>query len=208
MTNFIQQIKANLQKPLPGRKAQNEMAHAVRKQPILVPKDARKAGVLALLYPKVGEWHIILIERESSNPNDRHGGQISFPGGTKEASDSSLAFTALRETHEEVGVHPDGVTVLGPVTPLYIPVSNFEVFPFLAYMTETPVFKPQETEVRSILEIPIKHFLKPETIQQTNLQISKNMTLQNVVYYDVKGHILWGATAMMLSEILEIIPRL
>ncbi len=204
MTNLIHQIRSNLQHPLPGLIAQNKMAHAVRKHIPPVPVHARAAGVLALLYPKADDWHIVLIERESSsNPNDRHAGQISFPGGTKEETDPSLEFTALREAHEEIGIHTEDVTILGPATSLYIPVSNFQVFPYLAYMTTAPSFMPQESEVRSILEVPIKHFTKNDTIQQTDLKVSKNMTLRKVPCYNLNGHILWGATAMILSEILE-----
>ncbi len=211
MNHLIENIKANLQAPLPGTTAQFKMAHAVRKHavPPRPPANARIACVLALLYPKNEEWHIVLIERESSsNPNDRHSGQISFPGGQQEDSDPTKAFTALRETEEEIGVDPETVEMLGPTTSLYIPVSNFNVFPFLGYTQATPQFTPQESEVRSIVEVPLAHLQDPNTIKRTDIQVSQNMILRNVPYYDIEGHLLWGATAMMMSELLEVVGEL
>lgn len=202
--NLIHILKSNLKKPLPGKTAQDKMSHAVRKHATLIPKDARKAGVLGLLYPKKEEWHIVLIERQSSHPDDKHGGQISFPGGMEEVNDPSLGFTAMRETFEEIGIPTKNINLLGPTTPMYIPVSNFQVFPFLGYLEETPVFQRQPSEVRSILEVPISHFSKPGMLKKRDLKISKNMTLKNVPYYDIEGHILWGATAMMIREMLEL----
>ena len=184
------------------------MAHAVRQHLVDPPPSARIACVLALLYPKADDWHIVFIERESSNPNDRHGGQISFPGGKQDATDPSLEYTALREAHEEVGIHPPDVTVLGQISPLYISVSNFHVFPFLGYMTKTPEFIPQEGEVRSILEVPFSHFRQPDIIQHTHINLSPHLTLRNVPYYNLGGRVLWGATAMMMSELLEVIGEL
>jgi 8-oxo-dGTP pyrophosphatase MutT (NUDIX family) len=202
---LIHHIQFKLQQTLPGKAAQDRMSHAIRRHATLVPEDARTACVLALLYPKKDTWHIVLIERQSSHPDDKHGGQIGFPGGTQEQSDPSLSATALRETHEEIGIPEKDITLLGAITPLYIPVSNFQVFPFLGYLQQTPVFRPQPSEVRSILEVPIHHFSKPEIIKTTDLKVSKNMTLKNVPYYDVEGHILWGATAMMMSEVVEVV---
>jgi len=202
--DLLQKIKTNLKSPLPGKTAQDKMSHAIRKHATNVPKDARTACVMGLLYPKNEEWHIVLIERQSSHPDDKHGGQISFPGGMQEASDPSLEYTALRETYEEIGIPINQITLLGPTTSLYIPVSNFQVFPFMGYLENTPVFQPQPSEVRSILEIPISHFLNTETLKTKDMKISKNMTLKNVPYYDIQGHVLWGATAMMIREMLEV----
>ncbi len=202
--NLIQKIKTNLQATLPGKTAQDKMSHAIRKHATNLPEDARTACVLALLYPKNEQWHIAFIERQSSHPDDKHGGQISFPGGMQESTDPSLEYTALREAFEEIGVPMEAVKVLGPTTPLYIPVSNFQVFPFIGYVETTPTFQPQPSEVRSILEVPIKDFSKPETLKTRDMKISKNMTLKKVPYYDVEDHVLWGATAMMLREMLEI----
>ncbi|MFK7807796.1 MAG: CoA pyrophosphatase [Saprospiraceae bacterium] len=202
--NLIETIKQNIQNPLPGRDAQNKMSHAIRKHATLVPENARKAAVLGMLYPKREEWHIALIERQSSHPDDKHGGQISFPGGMHEMSDPSLQYTALRETFEEIGVPVDDINPLGPLTPMYIPVSNFQVYPFLGHLEELPLFQPQPSEVRSILEVPIHQFSNPEILKTKDIKVSERMTLKNVPYYDIQGHTLWGATAMMIREMLEV----
>ncbi|HHS95411.1 MAG TPA: CoA pyrophosphatase [Phaeodactylibacter sp.] len=203
MQSFIEQIKKNFQKPLPGTAAQNKMAHMVRRHYRAAHTDARKAAVLGLLYPKGKDWHIVFIERQSSHPGDRHAGQIGFPGGTQEAFDHSIADTALRETEEEIGIPRQDIHLLGATTPLYIPVSNFEVFPFMGYLTQYPTFRPQASEVRAILEVPISHFSHPDTLKKKDIAISPNMTLRHVPFYDLQGKTLWGATAMMVSEMLE-----
>ncbi|MEM9917107.1 MAG: CoA pyrophosphatase [Bacteroidota bacterium] len=206
-STFIQQLQRSMSQPLPGPEAHYKMAHVGRNLAPKVPSNARIACVLQLLYPVDRDWHIVLIERQSSNRNDRHSGQISFPGGGYEASDETLVNGALREAWEEVGVEPKKVSVLGALTELYIPVSNFLVHPFLGYTTERPDFRRQESEVRSILEVPLSWLQNPESVQKTDLPINKQLVLKDVPHFNVKGHIVWGATAMMLSELLEIAQR-
>lgn len=203
---LITTLEEKLQRgTLPGREVQYQMAHVIRRRYEPVPAQARKAGVLALFYPKDSDWHIVLIERNSSHPDDRHGGQISFPGGKFEEGDRSLADTALREAHEEVGVDPGTVQLIGELTELYIPVSNFLVKPYVGYTTVTPRFRPQLSEVRAIVETPVELLKRPEARRSTDLQLAENITLRNVPYFDVGGKIVWGATAMMLNELLEVI---
>lgn len=205
MQAFIKQVRTNFQNPLPGQAAQYKMAHVVRHSYKPAPETATLASTLALFYPKKSEWHIVLIERVSSNPNDRHKGQISFPGGRFDDTDKDPSYTALRETYEEVGVAPDQVNLLGKLTDLYIPVSNFLVKPFVGFTEDTPKFIPQISEVKSILEIPLDLFLDKATIQKKDLKIANNITLRKVPYYNVYGKVVWGATAMMISELLEVI---
>lgn len=202
---MINLIEKRLRQELPGRPAQYKMAHAVRTNYPPPPPDARIACVMALLYPKADDWHLVLIERMSNNPNDRHGGQISFPGGSMDKTDHSLVDCALRETHEEIGVPENKIKVLGQLTDLYIPVSNFQVHPFVGALDYTPQFIPQPSEVKSILEAPLKQFQNPDTIQKTDLRLSGNIILKNVPYYNINKHVVWGATAMMLSEFLEVL---
>jgi len=204
MDTFIKNIAKKLEQPLPGQEAQFRMAHIARRNAAQTPPNARQAAVLALFFPKNANWHLVFIERDASNPNDRHGGQISFPGGKYEEGDQTLENTALREAHEEVGVDAQKVTLLGALTSLYIPVSNFQVNPFVGVADYEPTFSPQIEEVSSILEVPF-YLLQDQDIQKvTNLQISHNLSLQGVPYFDVFGKVLWGATAMMLSELLEV----
>jgi 8-oxo-dGTP pyrophosphatase MutT (NUDIX family) len=205
MQDLIHKIQSGLQQPLPGIAAHNKMAHAARQTKFDVPTNARQASVLALLYPKLEEWHIVLIERTSRNPNDQHKGQISFPGGSHDASDPDFKFTALREAEEEVGVDPNDIQILGELTDLYIPVSNFNVNPFVGFMEYTPSFIPQESEVASILEVPFQRFISPNIRQKTNINITPQITLKEVPYFNIDNKVLWGATAMMMSELIDIV---
>jgi len=205
MQDLIHKIQSGLQHPLPGVTAHNKMAHAARRAKFDVPDNARQASVLALLYPKLEEWHIVFIERTSRNPNDQHKGQISFPGGSYDVSDPDFKFTALREANEEIGVDPNDIQILGELTDLYIPVSNFNVNPFVGLMNYRPSFIPQESEVASILEIPFQTFLNPNIRQKTNIKITPQITMKDVPYFNIDNKILWGATAMMMSELIEVI---
>lgn len=205
--DFITGLSNKLQQPLPGQEAQFKMAHLARRNAVPPPPNARQAAVLALFFPKNKDWHLVFIERDNSNPNDRHGGQISFPGGKYEEGDASLQYTAIREAHEEVGVHPEKVEIIGELTDLYIPVSNFKVNPFVGFVDYTPTFRPQVEEVSDVLEVPFK-LLRDYSIQKTtDLRIANNITLRGVPYFDIFGKVLWGATAMMLSELLEVIKH-
>lgn len=205
MDTFIQQLKAALQRPLPGREAQFRMAHVGRRAYMEAPADARKAGVLALLFPHDSIWHITLIERTAHNPNDRHSGQISFPGGSFDPDqDASLLHTALREAHEEIGIAPHNIEVLGPLTDLYIPVSNFHVFPFVAFMQSRPVFMPQADEVRAILTAPFSFFADEKSVQITELALGNGFILKDVPCFMVEGRVMWGATAMIMSELTAV----
>lgn len=199
-------LQDRLRGPLPGQTAQFRMAHAIRQQVPPPPSSAKIASVLALFYPKNERWHLVLIERVSHNPNDRHGGQISFPGGRREPQDPDLAYTAIRETEEEVGVQGKDVELIGALTELYIPVSNFLVHPFVGRIDYRPNFRPQETEVAGILEIPFEEFTKPESLRYKDMTVGAGLKLSNVPYYHIQDRVVWGATAMMLSELLEVMP--
>lgn len=202
--SFIQAIAGQLRQPLPGQAAQFRMAHVVRQQAVEPPPNARQAGVLALFYPHLSDWHLVFIERQPHHGHDRHAGQISFPGGKLEETDASLQETALREAEEEVGVPAQSIEVLGKLTELYIPVSNFQVHPYVGFTTERPDFVPDTEEVSAILEVPFEHLANAATRRKTNLQLAANITLKGVPYFDVEGKILWGATAMMVSELLAV----
>ena len=136
---------------------------------------------------------------------DIHSGQISFPGGRYEESDNTLEYCALRETEEEVGVSIDEVTVIGQLSELYIPVSNFQVYPFVGYVKSTPIFVPQPSEVQHVIEVPIE-MLKDVSNQKTiDYRVRKNIILKNTPYFDFYGNMVWGATAMMLSEFRAVV---
>ena len=206
-SSFIKNLKTSLQNPLPGIEAQLRMAHVARHQAKPAPNNAKMASVLALLYPRKHQWHIVLIERVT-HASDRHSGQISLPGGRYDQTDDSLAFTALREAHEEVGVKIQNIHLLGPLTSLYIPVSNFLVHPFVGFTKNQPIFTPELQEVKSILEVPLSDFLQSGKQKIKNLEINAQITLQNVPYFDVQEKTIWGATAMILSELSEVVKRM
>ena len=207
MDNFIDALRHRLNGPLPGRVAQMKMASLRRLQELgpypVPPPDARVACVLNLLHWNDGAWRTVLIQR-TENPRDRHGGQVSFPGGRWEEGDGQLANVALREADEEVGVPAQAVEILGQLTDLYIPVSNFLVHPFVGILHGAPEFWPQPGEVESILTPELGIFSRPENKKTTDLTVGNGVTIKSVPYFDVDGRIVWGATAMILSEFLEV----
>lgn len=192
------------EEPLPGASAQQTMAPPQRGKYADPPPNARRASVLVLLYPLAGQLQLLYIQR-TSPANDRHAGQISFPGGSVEAGDKDAAATALREAEEEVGIPREAVELLGPLTPLYIPVSNFLVDPFVGYLPERPSFVLQESEVARILELPLAAFLKTDARQVGERQLVNGMRLKNIPFWAIDGEEVWGATAMMTGELVVLL---
>ena len=170
----------------------------VTRRPAGTPGQPRQGAVLLLLYCKNNAWHVVLTRRRENLQS--HAGQISFPGGRREAQES-LAATALRETHEEVGIPPAGVRLLGQLTTLYIPPSDFEVHPFVGWHSQPVTMHPDPAEVAEILEVPLAHLLDPATQQSEQWEL-RGMAVE-VPFYQVGPHKVWGATAMMLSEFME-----
>ncbi|MFK8005705.1 MAG: CoA pyrophosphatase [Saprospiraceae bacterium] len=201
---MIDNIRQKLAQTLPGRTAQLAMAPALRQHYKGASDDATVACVLVLLFPKNDQWHFTLIQR-MPHEKDRHSGQISFPGGRLEEDDESLLAGALREAEEEVGVPRDEINVLGRLTELYIPVSNFLVHPFVGFLEKPPEFVPQPSEVDNILEIPVAELNKNENKKIRDIKGGKNIILKNVPCFDFEGAIVWGATAMMLSEFEQVV---
>ncbi len=195
-----------MEHPLPGVPAHLAMAHAVRKvDPSLNAKPSREAGVLMVLFEKSpGGFHIVFIRRGSSHEQDKHAGQIGFPGGKNEPEDKDMMFTAMREAEEEVGLDLSQVDILGALTPLYITVSKYLVHPFVAYSWTEPQLTRQESEIEEILELPLSEFRSPVAIQETKILLSTGITLNHVPCFQVNGHIIWGATAMIMNELLEV----
>ncbi|MEL7122860.1 MAG: CoA pyrophosphatase [Bacteroidota bacterium] len=206
MKDLITHLHDRIEQPLPGRQSQLKMAaYQARASYVKAPDHASQAGVLMLFYPRKANWHIVLIERTSRNPKDRHKGQIAFPGGRYEEQDNTLARTAVREAEEEVGIDASSIQLIGGLTPLYIPVSNYNVEPYVGFTNATPTFIPQEDEVASILEVPLSDFLNPATLQKTQINLGNGMQLQDVPFFNIQGKIVWGATAMMLNELIEMV---
>ncbi|MEM9928651.1 MAG: CoA pyrophosphatase [Bacteroidota bacterium] len=208
---FLTRLQVALAQPLPGQAAQFKLAHTVRQQFPPPTADARRAGVLALFYPNDRQVYgrnnvnLIFIQRSSREPRDRHAGQISFPGGSLEAHDANLAATAIRETEEEIGVPAAAIELVGPLTELFIPVSNFLVSPYVGFTAARPDFILQPTEVDAVLEVPFADFLQPTARQLMDKRLGNGITLKDTPYWAVGGHEIWGATAMITSEIVELL---
>ena len=190
--------------PLPGRSAQQEMAPKLRGEYGDPPADARRAAILALLYPVEAKLHLLYIQR-TSPANDRHAGQIGFPGGSVESTDTSTEATALRETEEEVGVSRTEVEVLGALTPLYIPVSNFLVDPYVGLLRERPTLIPQTSEVARTLEVPLSGLLEKSARRTGTRLLSSGLKLPDTPYWAVGEEEIWGATAMMTAELIALL---
>jgi 8-oxo-dGTP pyrophosphatase MutT (NUDIX family) len=206
MLTFADRLKNEILKGLPGTEVQWQMASSdrmVRKFPRTAGKDARAASVLILLYPYKGSVYTVFMQRPDYN--GVHGGQISFPGGKQEPSDENAIQTAIREAQEETGVNPAELNILGTLTPLFIPVSNILVTPAVAWINKKPVFSHQVDEVVFLFDADIKRFYDPEIVKIKPVKIGTE-TLQ-VKYYDYEGHMIWGATAMILHELLVILRR-
>lgn len=198
----IDRLRTRLDVPLPGAEAQLEMAPAYRTDASVVAvedKDCREAGALALLHPVRKGLSIVLTVRRDHLPD--HAGQISFPGGQRERAET-LRETALREAHEEVALDLACVEMLGTLTPLYIPPSNFCVHPFVGVAPAPLDLHPADDEVGAILRVPIAHLLAPSTLQRETWTL--NGQAVEVPFFAVHGHKVWGATAMMLAELLAL----
>ncbi len=201
---FIRWLKPELKKELPGKAIQYRMAPSERVHGLFPSEKnnlTQTGSILILIFPKNKKINIVLIQR-ATYPGV-HSDQISFPGGKFENGDKNLIDTALRESHEEIGVTVKDIRIMGTLTPLFIPVSNIEVHPAVGYILYEPVFKPDKTEVKSIIETPLDYLLRPDIVKKKTTVI-QNMNIQ-IPYYNFSGRHIWGATAMILSEFLEII---
>jgi 8-oxo-dGTP pyrophosphatase MutT (NUDIX family) len=197
-------IERALQGPLPGLPAHRRMAPDERDLSC-APEDHRpkKAAVLVLLYPgsQMDQLYLLLTRRTETLLD--HKGQISFPGGGSEPEDPSLEFTALREACEEVGICSADVRILGRLTPVYIPPSDFCVHPYVAHTSRPPAFLAQPDEVAELLQVPLNH-LMDDGNKRTERWMLRGKEA-DVPYFDVFGHKVWGATAVILSELVEVL---
>jgi 8-oxo-dGTP pyrophosphatase MutT (NUDIX family) len=197
-------IEAALHLPLPGRAAQVQMAPVPRPLDPPTPEHRpRRAGVLLLLYAAGDEANLCLVLTRRTDSVAAHKGQISFPGGAVDPGDVSTAQTALREACEEIGICGDDVRLLGELTPVYIEPSDFCVQPHVAYLSRRPTFDLEPDEVAETLEVPVSHFLgdRNRVVEDWIL----NDQPVRVPYFNVFGHKVWGATAMVLAEFAAVV---
>ena len=203
-SDFEKRLEKVLCGKLPSVFAQQKMSPTLRFIGKGFPEDstmAIKSAVLILLFPEGNSLGTVFIER-NKYPG-AHSGQISFPGGKHEREDNSLMDTAIREAKEEIGIDPEEIRIIGSLTKLFVPVSNFLIYPYIGLIDKKPVFIPEPKEVNSIIEIGINSLFDPAN--KKSKLIKKNDFSILAPYYDAKGHHIWGATAMILSEFYEIL---
>ncbi len=209
LNKYAQQLSRMLCNGLPGIAVQELMAPSNRQELIVLNnhgKTARTSSVLIILFPnESGELCTIFTKRVEYK--GVHSGQISFPGGKSEPHDQSLLHTALRETSEEIGIQIEEKNILGRLTDLFVPPSNFIISPFVAFLDEPPLTKPDPTEVAEIFSVPVSHCLAPEsTIQQSHkTSFGQDIPVPGYLY---KNYFIWGATAMIYSELLWVIGQI
>ncbi len=202
---LVEVLRERLAGPLPGLDAQLTMGPPQRGAPEQwdeAQQNARRAAVLALLYPMDGTTAVVLTQRNADLK--AHSGQISFPGGSIDEGETPIE-AALREGWEEIGVDPEEPDVLGVMTDLYIPPSDFTVTPIVAAISERPVFRPQEEEVDVIIEVPLPALLDPAS-RTSGLWTIRGREIE-IPYFAFGDFRIWGATAMMLAELLVLIKR-
>ena len=212
LINMLKEFSALLQHrlmlPLPGRDAQLRMAHAERKINLArykIPQDAKWGSVLILFFEEENKIKFPLILRPEYD--GVHSGQVGFPGGKFEMADENLVTTALRETSEEIGVASNDVDMLGKLTELYIPPSNFLVHPHVGKISYRPAFFPDEKEVMKVIEISLDELMDERVVSEKEIKLSNGLRIISP-YFDLQGHAVWGATAMILSELKVILKEL
>lgn len=200
----IQQLRNIL---LPGEDAQYKLAPKQRIRPKIdwiQAQNPRRASVLICLFPN--EFNILHLVLTKRHPYEGvHSAQVSFPGGSAEPEDLSPAHTAIREFYEEVGVEVKFHHILRHLTPLYIPPSNFLVNPYLAYLSQKPTWKIDPHEVAFTMEVPVSELISAE-INQVEINVRGEMLRTPAFVF--QNEVVWGATAMMLSELRELLQQL
>ncbi len=196
-------LKQKLLSDLPGAIAHQEVApyRKVKHSPETI-LNAKISSVLILFYLKNNEMHTVLMQRPIYK--GKHSGQISFPGGKKEKNDFNVFSTALRELEEEVGVQQQDVNVIGKLSDVFIPVSNFNVSPVLGTLNYTPIFYPDKREVQEIIEVKIADLINDKNLKSNKIKLENNTLLKTPTF--VFGQkIVWGATALMLNELKHLL---
>jgi 8-oxo-dGTP pyrophosphatase MutT (NUDIX family) len=185
---------------LPGFAAQQKMMPPSRKEyKGIVPANARIGAVMVVLYEEQNEWNILLMRR--TEDGGTHSGQISMPGGKRDAQDGSNTYTSIRELEEEIGIRKEDIDVLGSMTPLYIPPSNFYVTPIVAIWKNKNKISVSEAEVQEVLQLPLQKIFSSVISTNVNRSDIPEIAMETPAYAPKEGILIWGATAMMLAEL-------
>ena len=205
-SQLVAHLSIQLKAPLPGIEAQKRMLPVMEQADRfdkLAMDKARPGAVLIVLYPQGNSTYFPLIKRPEYI--GAHSGQIALPGGKVDAIDKDFEATALREAEEEVSVNRNDVKILGHLTELFVPVSNFIIYPYVGYLNVAPVLKPEPREVAEIIRADINQIFDPANVKQKEI-IVRSQQLQ-APYFDYNGHMIWGATAMILAEFSEVVKN-
>ena len=209
MNLSIDELKSKFQQPLPGTVSHLKMAPPNRAKELLEKQNyllaARQSAVMVLLYPLNNQLHTVFIKR--SEYDGIHNGQIAFPGGKKEKTDQNFEETALRETFEEVGIKSDEIELIGQLSDLFIPPSNFIVKPFVGYCTGQPTYKLDPREIQSVVEIDLADFYSENRIFEKEFSSGTSGQTIKAPYFGIKNIEIWGATAMITSELLDVLKK-
>jgi 8-oxo-dGTP pyrophosphatase MutT (NUDIX family) len=203
---FADSLRHQLTEPLPGYAAQGIMSPLYRRheeQSSIEGKECLEAAILALLYPSEKYVARLLLTLRPTEMK-QHGGQVAFPGGRREPGED-LTQTALRETEEEIFIDRTEIEILGALTPLFIPPSRFCVYPFIGCIDFAPDMDVTSEEIESVFSVSISQLL-----DQSNRGIHGRKVQEHdmeVPHFELDGHIVWGATAMMLSELIVVIEN-
>lgn len=205
---FKEKLRVELASDLPGELAHSMMMPTVRDDNMRMPAGLpppMKSAVLVLFYPdEHGHINFPLIQRPTYN--GAHSAQVSFPGGKEESTDKNLTHTALREAQEEVGIIPEKVEIIGKMTDLFIWVSNYMVTPVVGFVNEEPPFQKDDQEVEAIIKADLYDIINPEKRKEGTI-IARGKYKIQTPYFDIDNRIVWGATAMMLSELSMIVEK-
>ena len=201
------ELQLKLSNSLPGSVSHMKMAsqHRVNhfnNDTVDIP-NTKKSAVLILFFHDDGILKMIVIRR--SQYVGIHSGQIAFPGGRFEEEDKDVRTTALREIHEEIGIPEEKIEIIGRLSDIYVPPSNFLISVFVGYLSERPIYKIQEREVDEIIEIPFDDFYKPDVIKEKDFYVNSIKAVSMAPYFDVTNAEIWGASAMVISELLDIL---
>lgn len=204
----IDDIKKRLAHQLPGEEAHIPMSPMGRGRSSEAIKNAvnyRESAVALVIYENNAELNGILTQRSSYR--GIHSGQICLPGGKKENFDLSLKETAIRECVEEIGLFQERFNLLGELTPVFIPLSNFSIQPYIFHYSESPVFTKNIREVAEIFTFPLKQLFEKDIIKKTRIEFSEERFLDDIPYFDINNKVVWGATALILHEFKEMLQN-
>jgi 8-oxo-dGTP pyrophosphatase MutT (NUDIX family) len=207
--SFLSSFRQTFEFGLPGEEA-HQLLMPLKRPLSSVAKantsNFRESAVGIVLHPFNNSIHCILIRRPSYE--GAHSGQISFPGGKRDLDDIDLEYTARRECREEIALPHEHADLIHPLTEVFIPVSKFSVQPYVFFTDNLPELTPDDREVEEIISFDVFDLLRHEKIPTTSIPINSGFTMKDVPYFDIHGHIVWGATAMMLAEMRALLKRM